>query len=122
MVRRLGISVFALVVTVATAAVAAYDDTWYRADFWGREYPSGFTLTEDVTIDIRSEPDPDAAKTIGCDLSKNATYHPWNQNRTEERKLEFVTVTKVRRYDINRDYRAEVSREGDNAAALGTVW
>ena len=116
MVRRLSFCVFALALTAATAAAAAYDSSWFRADFWGREYPSGFTMTENAAIDIRPEPDPGVASTIPCDLSKNATYHPWNQKRTEERELKFVTFTKVRRYDINRAYRAEVSREGDSTA------
>ena len=77
--------------TMFGGGARAYDGTWYRADFWSGEYPAGFTLTADVSIQIRLEPVPDAPPTVRCDLSRNATYHPWNGARIADRKLKFVS-------------------------------
>jgi hypothetical protein len=109
MVRYL---VFAVTLAVTMPAIA--EDEWHRAEFWGREYPSGFTMMEDASIDIRAEPEASIPRTIGCDLSKNATYHPWNEKRVEERKLKFVTLTKIRHYEISHKFGAQVRKDGSD--------
>jgi hypothetical protein len=104
--------------TIFGGGAQAYDGTWYRADFWSGEYPAGFTLTADVSIRIRLEPAPDAPPTVRCDLSRNATYHPWNGARIADRKLKFVSFTKIVRHEIERDHTAFVTREAGHAEAM----
>lgn len=74
-----------------TVSAFAYDETWYKADFWAGEYPHGFTLEQNVTTLIRAEPDPQASRTITCSMKKGATYHPWNRERVASSKLEFIS-------------------------------
>ena len=61
-------------------------------------------MMADAMIHIRPEPDLSIARTIACSLSKAATYHPGNQRRVAERKLNFVTFSKIRRYVLDQDY------------------
>jgi hypothetical protein len=93
-----------LVVAAMLAGEAkAYDDSWYRTDWWGREQPSGFTVTQDATIYIRGKIDRDAPRDLRCDLGKGGTYHPWNETRRKEAGLEFVTMTKIEHYVVRDD-------------------
>lgn len=63
-------------------ASAAYDGTWYQADFWSGEYPNGIAIVaEGVAIPARSSMDKDRPVTIECELPYKAVYHPWNQAR-----------------------------------------
>ena len=39
------------------------------ATSWAIRYPNGFTMATDVAINIRAKPDPDAPKSVSCDLS-----------------------------------------------------
>jgi len=96
------LSIFALVLHAgfAPSLAQAYDSSYYRTDFWGGEYPRGFTMSADKTIAIRSQPDPDSAPTIDCVLEKGATYHPWNEKRTKTSKLEFVTFVRTIDFEI----------------------
>ena len=41
-VRILGFYGFALATALSPCA-SAYDDSWYRVEYWGREQPSGYT-------------------------------------------------------------------------------
>lgn len=77
-----------------TPEAHAFDETWYKADFWAGEYPEGFTLKKDFATKVRANPDLKAERMIDCALKKGATYHPWNEARVEESKLQFVTFVK----------------------------
>lgn len=103
-----------------SAPALAYDDTWYRTDFWAGEYPNGFTLAEDVTVKIRKEALPAAPQDIDCALKKGATYHPWNGERVKSDKLDFVSYVRKVTYKIKspakvllQDEKKEADREID---------
>ncbi len=58
------ISRFSCVVAFLPAVGAAgpafsYDASWYKARGWSGEYPDGFTMAADVTLNIRGSPDLD---------------------------------------------------------------
>jgi hypothetical protein len=54
----------------------AYDASWYEVRrAWSGEYPHGFTMEADETIDIRPELSLEATKSVSCSLRKGATYH-----------------------------------------------
>jgi hypothetical protein len=98
----------------------AYDGTWYRTDFWAGEYPNGFTLAQDVTVRIRKEPLPAALQDTDCGLNKGETFHPWNGERVDASKLEFLTYVKKVTYRIKspatillQDENSESDREVD---------
>jgi hypothetical protein len=96
----------------------AYDASWYKANRWSGEYPYGFTMAKDVTIKIRENLDPNAPKTISCQLKKGATYHQWNSKRVKSDKLEFVTFTKSRT-NISQD---DGNRMGDTRMRIAPIW
>lgn len=79
--------------TAMPGIAAAYDDTWYLADFWGGEYPDGFGVSEMMTVDARLDPDPDAPTKVKCLLPKDAVYHPWNHDRVQSDELVFRSYT-----------------------------
>jgi hypothetical protein len=90
----------ALASLILSAPALAYDDTWYRADFWAGEYPNGFTLAEDVTVKIRKEARPAASRDVDCALKKGATYHPWNGERVKSDNLDFMSYVRKVTYRI----------------------
>jgi hypothetical protein len=96
----------------------AYDASWYRAAGWSGEYPNGFTMTVDVTTNIRANPDPDAPKSQSCFLREGATYHEWNKKRVRSDKLEFVSFTKIATHALKTDYAAHVWRTPSNRAVV----
>lgn len=116
------------VASLAFAAPAqAYDDTWYKADIWAGEYPSGFTLESDVVTKIRDAADPDAPRTIDCALKKGETYHPWNEARVRSSKLEFVSFEKKVEYVVRTPntltiYNEKTESDVEVAFAAGDVW
>ncbi len=73
------------------ATAFAYDESWFKTDYWSGEYPQGFTLTDNVTTLIRVIPDPNAVQNIECSMEKGATYHPWNHDRVISSNLEFLS-------------------------------
>ncbi len=121
----IGIGVAALL--AAASPAFAYDQSWYRAEFWGGEYPHGFTLSEDVTTPIRAEPDPAAAPSIDCALKKGETYHPWNAERVAASGLAFVTYSLKVPYEIVTPIETDIypQSEGDaetHAFKAGEQW
>ncbi|HKD31556.1 MAG TPA: hypothetical protein VKC66_37340 [Xanthobacteraceae bacterium] len=89
---------------------AKYDASWYRAEYWGAEYPDGFTVDDDVTLRIRATPAVGASKSVSCALPKGATYHPWNKKRVAADHLKFVTFTRIVPFEITEDYSSGVWR------------
>jgi hypothetical protein len=96
---------------------AKYDGTWYRKDFWSGETPDGFTMARDMTINIRATLDPDAPKSVSCVLKKGATYHPWNRERVAADQLEFVSLTRIKTYEVKDGFVAELERRPDGGTA-----
>jgi len=107
---------FLLGVSAAVPAFA-YDASWYKANGWSGEYPYGFTMAKDVTVKIRENLDPNAPKTISCDLKKGATYHAWNSKRFKSDQLEFISFTKIETYELKSSFRANVTRGSDGRKA-----
>jgi hypothetical protein len=90
-----------------------YDASWYKTESWAGEYPSGFTVDDDVTIKIRANAALDAPKSRSCALRKGATYHPWNDSRITSDQLKFVTFTRIETYKLKENYTSSVSRQPD---------
>jgi hypothetical protein len=97
MIRTLLLS-FVLLTLNAIQPSVAYDASWYRADSWGGEYPNGFTVSSDTTIMVRSKIDLKQKPTIPCQLTKGATFHPWNEKRVASDHLNFATFSKIEKY------------------------
>jgi len=116
-----------LALALGTAPALAYDDSWYRSNGWGGEYPNGFTLTADTATEIRAEPDTATSATIACLLNKDATYHQWNQPRVEKDKLQFVTFSKIEAYRLTKNLTVDAQpNDGGNEVKLrfkkGETW
>lgn len=109
MIQLFRLALFGLLI-VTTRATAGYDAAWYRTDYWGGEYPDGFTMTADATIRIRKIPDRDAKRTLKCLLRANATYHPWNEPRVRSDHLQFVTFSRIATYEFRSPYEATVEK------------
>ena len=90
-----------------------YDDSWHRASFWSGEYPAGFTVVKDTTIQLRPRLDPKAEKTIACDLPARATYQPWNRERVEEQGLTFISFTRIGDYKVTKPFEGTLYRNLD---------
>jgi hypothetical protein len=97
----------------AAGPAFSYDASWYRARGWSGEYPNGFTMATDVTLNIRGSPDSDAPKSMSCVLTKGSTYHQWNKKRAVSDRLEFISFTKIKTYELGASFTAEVSRQSD---------
>lgn len=108
---RLATFLAAFAALALSAPAFAYDSSWYKTDFWAGEYPNGFTLKEDMTVKIRKQPLPGAARDIGCAMKKGATYHPWNRERVESDKLEFLSYVKKVTYRIKSESKVLVHDE-----------
>jgi len=107
-------AIAALAAFWSTGAVA-YDDSWYRLGGWPGEYPAGLTLARDVTVDIRSAPDPDLVRAVSCALRRGATYHPWNLARAEADGLEFVAFSRIVPYEVTSPLTTYLYRESDGS-------
>ena len=104
--RKISLALASVLAVVAAPAVAqsAYDESWHRAPFWSGEYPGGFSVLKDVTVQLRPALDPAAEKSVACDLPAKATYQMWNGARVEEQGLHFVSFTKIADYRIKEAY------------------
>src|SRR5450759_3137930 len=85
----------------AAAPAFAYDASWYKATGWSGEYPNGFTMATDVSINIRASLNSDAPKSVPCLLREGATYHQWNKKRVASDRLEFVSFTKIVSHELS---------------------
>jgi hypothetical protein len=70
-------------------------------------------MATDVTLNIRGSPDLDAPKSMSCVLTKGSTYHQWNKKRAVSDRLEFISFTKIKTYELKASFTAEVSRQSD---------
>jgi len=95
---------------------SGYDDSWYRGDFWSGEYPDGFSVTSDMTVNIRADTDLSLPRDIACDLKKNATYHVWNVDRVIEDALFFVSYTKITNATLTGDLETTLDPEVNGAS------
>ena len=102
--RAAATAVAVILSAAGPTAAHAYDDTWYQANFWGGEYPNGFGVAEQMTVDARLDPDPDAPSKVRCLLPKGAVYHPWNHDRVEADELDFRSYTLKEVYTADTDF------------------
>ena len=99
---------FILLTLGAAGTALAYDNSWHKEADWSGEYPNGFTMAADVTVRIRPSLDLNAPKSVTCLLKKGATYHAWNKKRVVSDRLEFISFTKIKAYELNSDFNADV--------------
>jgi hypothetical protein len=104
-----------LAILPAFSASAAYDDSWYQADFWSGEYPNGVAVMEEgVSLMGRATMDPQAATDVACELPKFAVYHPWNERRAEYRTAaKIVPMTATANFRLTEDDREAKVHKGD---------
>jgi len=50
---------------------------------------------------------------MSCVLRKGSTYHQWNKKRIVADRLEFISFTKIKTYELKASFTVEVSRESD---------
>ena len=81
----------------------------YWSEFWSGEWPPGFTMTDDVTMNVHSRPAADSSRSVACTFKKGATYHPWNQDRIEKDYLKFLTSQQTIEHIVNAAVNAYVS-------------
>jgi hypothetical protein len=117
---RFALALMLVLIAAAHAPARAYDSSWHKATGWSGEYPNGFTIARDLTIDIRAMPDPDAPKSVACRLKKGATYHQWNSKRVAADHLEFISFTKIRTYRITDKLTVRLERQADGRQAAVT--
>jgi len=98
----------------ASMSPPSYGAGWHRENRWSGEYPNGFTMAANLTISIRTIPDPAAPKSESCLLKRGATYHVWNKSRVASDKLQFVSYTRIETYQLKADYKTQLLRESDH--------
>jgi hypothetical protein len=116
LVRFAVMLVFSLIAGTYAPAFA-YDSSWHKATGWSGEYPSGFTIAADMTIDIRPKLDPAAPKSVKCRLKKGATYHQWNSKRAASDRLQFISFTKIKTYRLTGDLTVKLERRPSGGVA-----
>lgn len=68
-------------------------------------------MREDAVTVIRSESNPDAPRSLQCELKQYATYHTWNHKRRESDKLEFVSFVPTAKYRTKKAGTIDVNNE-----------
>ena len=101
-------SILILLTLSAANAALAYDGSWHKEANWSGEYPNGFTMNADVTVDIRPALDLNAPKSLACLLKRGSTYHEWNKKRVASDQLKFLSFTKIATYEVNSAFNAKV--------------
>jgi hypothetical protein len=113
LMSRLWFLAILILAGILDSPAVAYDGSWYKNQGWGGEYPYGFTVTNDLTINIRETPDPTVPTAISCQLKKGSTYHQWNAKRVKSDQLEFISFTKIEPYEIKAAFAFDVTRQSD---------
>jgi len=86
----------------AASAPNGYDKSWFISEFWSGEYPKGFSVTRpDTVVQARRSMDKAAPREIACKLPYLAVIHPWNQRRSTESKITFLSASKIVRLIVN---------------------
>lgn len=81
---------------ISTAAFAAYDSSWYQAEYWTGEWPNGFSVVKkEVTVQGRKAMDQDLDQNVTCVLPLKAVFNPWNQTGNDLRKSRYFTASKI---------------------------
>lgn len=97
---RFRLGLLGLLALSSAFTFAAYDQTWYSANFWSGEYPNGFSIVQDgVSLPARASTDLDLPADIQCALPKKAVYHQWNAAR----QADFRTYSKIIPMTANED-------------------
>jgi hypothetical protein len=89
----------------SAGALAGYDDTWFKSNFWSGEYPPRFSVTKKrTTLMARSGMDKDLPRDVACEMPYLALIHPWNKERTRKSNLQFFSVTKIIKMIAKEDF------------------
>ena len=93
-------SLLLALLTLPTLAFA-YDNTWYKADFWSGEYPNGFAVVgKNVKLMGRAEPSLSAPATITCGLPQLAVFHVCNPKRPAD----YLTYSRIVKLTMKNDF------------------
>lgn len=93
--RFLFVLVMALAFSAASS-MAAYDNSWFQAQFWSGEYPNGFAIVKAKTfVPSRQAMDKDLPSDSKCQLPLKAVFHPWNTKRNAKSKAKYFTASKI---------------------------
>ena len=89
---------FLMILTVlfSASAFAAYDKTWYQAEYWSGEWPNGFSVHQQgVVVPARTAMDLDVKPSINCALPYKAVFNPWNTERYTLSEAKYQTASKI---------------------------
>lgn len=96
-----------LALTLTTGiAHAAYDNTWYKTEFWSGEYPHGFAVSaKGVHVRARTGMNEALPASVDCELPLKANFHPWNEAGNRQRKARFFTASKIVKMTVKQDFK-----------------
>ena len=86
-----------------------YPDGWEMQLYWSGEYPNAFSVTEEgVTVLGQETITFGADASIACRLPHKATYSPWNRDRNESDRIEYVSMVYPTTFTLKEDITLQV--------------
>ena len=86
-----------------------YPDGWEMQLYWSGEYPNAFSVTQEgVTVLGHETITYGADASIACGLPHKATYSPWNRDRNESDRIEYVSMVFPTTFTLKEDVTLEV--------------
>ena len=86
-----------------------YPDGWEMQLYWSGEYPNAFAVAEEGVTVMGHETitfGGDAA--ISCELPHKATYSPWNRDRNDSDRIEYVSMVFPTTFTLKEDITIQV--------------
>ncbi|MEL6416455.1 MAG: hypothetical protein AAFQ15_16105 [Pseudomonadota bacterium] len=81
-----------------------YPDGWEMQLYWSGEYPNAFSVTEEgVTVMGRETISYGGDPSITCTLPHKATYSPWNRDRNDSDRVEYVSMVFPTTFTLKED-------------------
>lgn len=85
-------------------ATIGYPEGWEVQHYWSGEYPNAFSVTQEgVTVMGHETITYGVYPPVYCGLPYKATYSPWNRDRSESDRLEFVSMVFPTKFTIKED-------------------
>lgn len=114
------LSLFSLFLAVgfSSSAFAAYDNSWFQAEFWSGEYANGIAVVKrNTSVMGRASMDPSAPADLRCALPYKAVFHPWNSRRNAKSKVNYFTASKIVKLVAKEDFEFS-GNDGDDKIAI----
>lgn len=81
-----------------------YPDGWEMQLYWSGEYPNAFSVTQEgVTVMGHETITYEVYPPIYCGLPYKATYSPWNRDRNDSDRIEYVSMVYPTTFTIKED-------------------